>query len=86
MVEENTTEDISLLFVEGIQVNKKLDRMRVLMRVIHIFKALGFLWLKLSGKKGGVSTLITSKDLQSPELSAWLLLSSLHLKRKELKT
>lgn len=68
MVEENTTEDVSLLFVEIIHINKKLDRMRVLMRVINIniFKALGFLWLKLSGKKGGVSTLIKSKDqLQS---------------------
>lgn len=37
MVEENTTEAISLLLVEGIQINKKLDRMRVLMQVINIF-------------------------------------------------
>lgn len=31
VVKENTTEAISLLLVEGIQVNKKLDGMRVVM-------------------------------------------------------
>lgn len=50
MVKENTTEAISLLLVEGVQINKKLDRMRVVMRGINIFKALGFLWLSLSAE------------------------------------
>lgn len=41
MVKENKTEAIFLLLVEGIQ-------MRVAIQVIHMFKALGFLWLNLS--------------------------------------
>lgn len=40
MVEENTTEAISLLLVEDTEINKKLDRMRVAMQVINGFKAL----------------------------------------------
>lgn len=48
MAKENKTEAIFLLLVEGIQINKKLDIMRVVIQVIHMFKALGFLWLNLS--------------------------------------
>ena len=71
--EENTTEAISLLLVEGIQINQKLVRMRVVMRVINIFKALGFLWLELSAK--GWSININHK--QGPSVSRTVSLAPL---------
>lgn len=78
MGEENKTVAISLLLVEGFQINKKRDRMRVVMQVINIFKALGFLWLELSAK--GWSIVINHK--QGPSVSRHLF-SLLRLKRRE---
>lgn len=82
IVEEYTTETIFLLLVGDIQINKKLDRIRVMMQVINIFKALELFGSNFL-QEGGVLTLITSKDLQSPGLSAWHLLSLLLLKRRD---
>lgn len=78
MVEEDTTEAIVLLLVGDIKINKKLNRIRVVVQVINIFKLLGFFGSNFL-QQGGVLTLITSKDLQIPELSAWHLFSLLHL-------
>jgi len=54
IAEENTSEATFLQLVGGIQINK-LGRIRVVMRVINIFKALGFLWLKLPAKRWSVN-------------------------------
>lgn len=73
MVEENTIKAIFLLLVGGIQINKKLDGIRVVMQVINIFKALGSLWLKLSAK--GYSININHK--QGPSVSRTVSLAPL---------
>lgn len=68
MVKENTTEAISLLLVEGVQINKNLDRMPVVMWGINIFKTLGFLWLSLSAEGWSV---YMNHQHPSPGVPAW---------------